>query len=314
MNNNPLVSIICLCYNQAAFLKESLESVWSQTYENIQLIVVDDCSTDQSVQEIEEILADKDVLFIKLENNIGNTSAFNRGLEFVEGDYVIDLAADDVLDKNRIKKQVAFFNSCSEKVGVIYSDAMYISESGQMQSRHFSNKKLKPHQGDIYKELIGKYFIPTPTMMIRKSVFDELNGYDPHLAYEDFDFWIRSSRNWEYAFQDETLTYIRKVKGSFSTKAYTTNNKQVYSTYLVCKKILELNRSESERISLRKRLSYEIRQASFSGNQNEAKMFFGVLTEMNGGGIGISALMILNKLKVNFSTIRNLYHRLRFRS
>lgn len=312
MNNNPLVSVICLCYNQAAFLKESLESVWNQTYENIQLIVVDDCSTDQSIQEIEKLLVDKDVLFIKLETNIGNTSAFNRGLKFVKGDYVIDLAADDVLDKDRIKKQVAFFNTCSDKVGVIYSDAMYISESRQMQSRHFSNKKLRPHQGDIYKELIGKYFIPTPTMMIRKSVFDELNGYDPHLAYEDFDFWIRSSRNWEYAFQDEILTYIRKVKGSFSTKAYTLNNNQVHSTYLVCKKIYELNSSESEQTALRKRLSYEIRQASFSGNQNEAKRFFGILKEMNGGGMGINSLMLLNKLNINFSVIRNLYHKLMY--
>ena len=312
MNNNPLVSIICLCYNQAAFLKESLESVWSQTYENIQLIVVDDCSTDQSVQEVEKLLLDKDVTFIKLETNIGNTSAFNKGLELVKGDYVIDLAADDVLTKDRIKNQVEFFNTCSEKVGVIYSDAMYISESAQMISRHFNNKKLRPYQGNIYKELIRKYFIPTPTMMIRKSVFDELKGYDSQLAYEDFDFWIRSSRNWEYAFQDEVLTYIRKVKGSFSTKAYTTNNKQVHSTYLVCKKIYQLNTNELEHSALIKRLQYEIRQASFSGNQNEAESFYGILKEMNGGGIAINILMILNKLKINFSIIRNLYHRLRY--
>ncbi|MDP4680807.1 MAG: hypothetical protein NWS46_10620, partial [Cyclobacteriaceae bacterium] len=64
----------------------------------------------------------------------------------------------------------------------------------------------------------------------------ELNGYDEKLAYEDFDFWIRSSRKWQYQYQSEILTKIRKTVGSLSSRVYSKNDKQLHSTYLVCKK------------------------------------------------------------------------------
>ncbi len=237
MKKLPLVSVLCLCYNHEKYVSKAIQSVLDQTYSNIELIVVDDASIDGSKGEIERILTNQHFVFIDLSENVGNTRAFNKAFTQSNGKYIIDLAADDVLVKDRIEKQVAFFESCNDKTGVIYSDVTYIDETSNPIGHHFSEGKYTPYAGDIYEELIKKYFIPPPSMMIKREVLEELGGYDENLAYEDFDFWIRSSRNWHYAFQTESLTLVRRLEDSLSSKAYSKNDKQLHSTYLVCEKI-----------------------------------------------------------------------------
>ena len=130
MINSPLVSVICLCYNHEKFVKEAIKSVLCQSYSNIQLIVVDDASTDGSKNVIAEMLEGTSTEFITLHSNLGNTKAFNKGFAKAKGKYIIDLSADDVLIQNRVEKQVAFFEECKQSIGVIYSDAIYIDEEG----------------------------------------------------------------------------------------------------------------------------------------------------------------------------------------
>lgn len=308
MSHTPLVSVICLCYNQERFVKEAIESVWNQSYSNIELIIVDDCSTDGSKTTIKSLISGRSAPFIDLKENAGNTTAFNLGLKISKGDYIIDLAADDVLHKSRIEKQVAFFQSCGEKVGVIYSDANIINEDGQIISTHYANKNLTPLSGNIYEKVICKYFISSPTMMVKRKVFEEIGGYDESLTYEDFDFWIRSSRIWEYAFQLEKLTSVRRHSDSLSKGWYKKGDKQLYSTYLICEKIKGLNRSENENKALKNRLKFEIRQSVFSGNYTEANLFIGLLKEMKGFNTLYAFLEILNRSKLNLSFLRNIYH------
>lgn len=274
---NPLVSVICLCYNQARFVKETLDSVVNQTYEVIELIVVDDGSSDDSKAVINEWREDhKEVPFVNLKDNVGNTTAFNQGLKLASGKYVIDLAADDVLLKNRVEKQVEFFESLQSSVGVIYSDALYIDENGKVLHQHFASPRFKPHEGEVYEKLIDTYFVPPPTMMIKMEVFDELEGYDESLAYEDFDFWVRSSRNWEYMYQDVILTKIRLIEGSHSDNYYKKEDRKLASTVKVCWKIDRMNQTEEEVDALVRRLKYEIRHAFLAGRRNEMNDFFGI--------------------------------------
>jgi len=310
MINSPLVSVICLCYNHEKFVKEAIKSVLCQSYSNIQLIVVDDASTDGSKNVIAEMLEGTSTEFITLHSNLGNTKAFNKGFAKAKGKYIIDLSADDVLIQNRVEKQVAFFEECKQSIGVIYSDAIYIDEEGNELNTHFSNQKLIPFVGDIYKKLISKYFISPPTMMMKKEVLQELNGYDGNLTYEDFDFWIRSSRNWEYKYQTDVLTKVRKTQGSLSSKAYAKNDKQLSSTYLVCQKIKALNRNESENEALKERLKYEIKHAVLSGNFKEAQLFIGLFKELQQLTIQLQALSFLVYLKIDFSFFRRAYLRL----
>ncbi len=309
-----MVSVICLCYNQARFVKESLDSVVNQSYKEIELIVVDDGSNDDSKAVIQEwLLAHDGVPFVNLQENLGNTSAFNQGLRLAQGKYVIDLAADDVLISNRVEKQIDFFEQQELNVGVIYSDAMYISEEGRRLQRHFANSRLKPYTGEVYEKVIDTYFIPPPTMMMKKEALDQMGGYDELLAYEDFDFWVRSARNWRYAYQSEVLTLIRKSDHSHSKGWYRKDDKQLYSTFKVCKKIQELNQKKSEGLALIRRVKFELRQSCFSGNHDEFDLFFELLQELTHVPTKYVLMCKLNRLRLDLSWVRNIYHTLFFR-
>jgi len=106
MQNSPLVSIICLSYNHAQFVEEALNSVLVQTYKNIELLIADDCSPDDSKSVIENWLKNHPkVVFVANTTNLGNTKTFNKMLALSKGEYVMDLAADDVLLPNCITNQ-----------------------------------------------------------------------------------------------------------------------------------------------------------------------------------------------------------------
>lgn len=265
MQKLPLVSVICLCYNHKKYVASAINSVLSQTYENIELIIVDDNSTDGSQNEITHIIADKKITFVALDQNIGNCAAFNKGLELCHGEYVIDLAADDMLMPMRVELGINDFLNASDKAGVHFSDAFLINEKGKPLDTHYARNAdgqiiEQIPEGDIYMPLIHKYFICPPTMMMRKSILDELGGYDENLSYEDFDFWIRSSRRCEYIFNKAPLVKKRIIKGSHSTAQNSLLNTHQRSTYLVCKKIFNLNKYPEEYKFLIRRCFYEIRQ------------------------------------------------------
>ena len=270
--SNPLVSIICLCHNQAPFVQEALESVWAQTYPEIELVVVDDGSRDGAVQLIRKLLENRsEVQFIEIPQTIGNCRAFNQGLGLCRGKYVIDLAADDVLMPERVAEGVKALERAGEKYGVHFTDAVYIDTEGRELRRHYSrNCDGTPveeiPQGWVYADVLERYFICTPTMMMRRSVLDAMGGYDESLAYEDFDFWVRSARNWQYCFTDKILVKKRVVPGSWSVRQYERKSRQLESTLKICRKAKVLNKSRVEDKALSRRLAYEIRQAIRSDN------------------------------------------------
>src|SRR5258708_38496375 len=96
---SPLVSIVCLCFNHERFVGEALRSVFQQTYSNIQIIIVDDFSTDGSTSIIKKVISDytHKIQFLGLTQNLGNCKAFNQGLALATGDFVIDFSTDDVM-------------------------------------------------------------------------------------------------------------------------------------------------------------------------------------------------------------------------
>ncbi len=269
----PKVSVICLCFNQASFINKSLQSVLDQTYANVEVIIVNDASTDHSSMIIHDFLKKHpEILFLNLTENIGNCKAFNLGLKRATGKYIIDLSCDDILIADRITKQVAAFESLPPEYGVIYSDAIYIDQNGKSLGSHF--EQYSPIRGEVYGDLVARYFIAPPTMMMKKAVFDELEGYDELLAYEDFDFWVRSSRNWKYDYVNDALTQIRKSRGSLSSKFHERDSPLHASTVVVCEKIKTMNRTEQEDQALVQRLRYELKMAGVTGSQRSANDFY----------------------------------------
>src|SRR5690606_40698123 len=154
------------------------------------------------------------------------------GYALSDGDYIVDLATDDVFHPDRIASQISHFSKFDSSYGVLFTNAIYIDEYSKPFRNHFEyliSKRLISNvpQGDVYANLLSTYFIASSTMLVRREVLDRLTGYDENLSYEDFDFWIRSSRYFKYIFLDEPLTYIRRVKKSLSTKLYEPGDRQL---------------------------------------------------------------------------------------
>ena len=270
MQVNPLVTIICLCYNQQNFILESLFSVINQDYPTVELIIVDDCSTDNSRAIIEKWRLDfPKIQFIANVFNLGSTKSFNKALKKAKGEFIIDLAADDVLLPHCVSSQIrAFKDTAHKNLGIVYGNAALITEKGVFDSYYFPVNHLKkvvtPRiTGDIYESVLaGGDCMCSVSSMVKKSVYDALNGHDESLVYEDLDFWIRASRIYDFDFIDEILIQKRTVENSLGTHFFKKNDargrKINHSTYLILKKAIALNKTKKENKAVLKRIHFEL--------------------------------------------------------
>lgn len=264
MQNFPLVSIICLSYNHEDYVVEALNSVINQTYPNIELLIADDCSTDNSVEIIQNWLQHHPkVHFSVNEKNLGNTKTFNQLAKKAKGDYIIDLAADDVLLPNCVEKQVSTFrNSNFSNLGIVYGNLIEIDENGSS-LRNYYTEKDHPESGDIYKMVIGRTTkICSVSSMVKKSVFEKLGYYDEKLAYEDLDLWIRASREFDFEYINDVLAYKRETPNSLSSHFLIKNNSRTKklntSTFKILNNAYHLNKSKNEHQALLGRIRFEM--------------------------------------------------------
>jgi glycosyltransferase involved in cell wall biosynthesis len=319
MMQMPMVTVICVCYNHERFVEEAIRSVVAQTYQNLQIIILDDGSTDSSGEKIKSIdFQGRMVEFLLLDQNVGYCKAFNKTLPLIKGEFFVDFATDDVMMPDRIEKQVRKFQTLDGSYGVVFTDAIYIDETGFELRHHYDymfrkGLLIEIPQGYIYSQLLSRYFIAAPTMLTRTQVIQDLKGYDENLSYEDFDFWIRSSIRYQYAFIDEKLTKIRKSRESMSAALYKAGDRQLHDTYLVCKKAQVLNRDERDKMALVSRVKYELRHAVFTSNTLEAALFFNLLDELGSATAFDRFLLTIGKLKLPLSTLRRMYHFVRYR-
>ncbi len=257
----PLVTVICICYNHARFVEAALDSVINQTYKDIELIVIDDSSTDGSSKIIKRWIANHPETTLLLNvPNLGYCKTFNKAFKISKGEYIIDLAADDLLLPNRIEVGIKAFSDSENDYGVTFSDAEHIDEQGNLLRLHSDKYPLATiPSGDIYKDVIDRYFICSPTMMFRRSVIEQLNGYDESLAFEDFDFWVRASREFRFVYTPQVLLKKRSVANSMSKNQFKKSSAQRWSTFKVCQKIKQLNTTKEETDALKQRVRYEIK-------------------------------------------------------
>ena len=310
--NNPLVTVIALCYNHERFVLEALQSVENQTYTNIELIIVDDFSTDNSVSIILKFLENKSpVKTIFNEINLGNCRSFNQALKIASGKYIIDFSTDDVMLPERITEQVKLFEGSAENVGVIYSNGIYIDENSKPLKGGQTLNNQKMPDGNVYLDFLKGSFMMPSTMMIRKSVLDELNGYDENLAYEDLDFWIRSSRNWEYVYLPKILSYQRVVAGSHSASFYKRHNKLIPAVIEVCKKALVLNRTEEENQALLVRMRTTMVKCVLTENFQAGKELTKMIEDLKGHDFKSWLFSKILLLKLPFGLISSHYVELR---
>jgi glycosyltransferase involved in cell wall biosynthesis len=315
------VTVICLCYNQALYVEDAVSSVYSQEYDNIELILVDDGSTDNSAQVIFSIQEKfPDFLFIDHKENKGMCSSFNEALAIASGEYIIDLAADDILLPARISEQVKAFESLNQNYGIVFSDAYLINEKKEITGTFYKRNNLEQlvsavPEGYVFKELVHSYKICSPTIMVRRSVLIELGGYDESLSYEDYDFFVRSSRNYKFHFVNKPLIYKRELKSSLAMGFYKKDqNPHLSSTLVVCKKALWLCRNEEEKKALLHSVRYHFRQSYFLGLYTLAGEYYKLIQAIGKDSVVDKMIFTLVKNKVNvykwymfYLKIRNSY-------
>ena len=292
----PLVTVVALCHNHAPFLREALDSVLAQTYPRLEVWLVDNGSTDGSVEILREYAAAQPTwrtLFFA--ENTGNCHAFNAALQQSAGEFVVDFATDDVLLPNRLTEQVALFASLPADYGMVYSNCELLNEQGRLQGtfqklNSYPGREVlepRPASGWVFAEVLGRYFICTPTMLMRRATLAALGGYDETLSYEDFDFWVRASRDWRFQYQDAVTTRKRLHPRSLSAQTTRRHDPHLASTLVVCRKALALCGTPAERRVLAGRVRYELLHALRRRQWPEARMAARLLVQIIGRVVGL---------------------------
>ena len=241
-DSNPAITVIALCFNHARFLIECLESIRAQTFQNFQLIVTDDCSSDISAELIQEWLATHypDADFIRHSKNLGLCKTLNEALAISKGTYISMVATDDTWKPTKLECQYAEMAKLSEEVAVLYSDALQMDESGAVLPKtfiaaHWIDKPVP--SGRIFSELVDGNFIPAMATLIRLSALRAVGGYDERLTYEDYDMWLRLANHYEFKFQPKLLAAYRIVGTSIvRTQFVRPSANHSYSRFLIHEK------------------------------------------------------------------------------
>lgn len=213
MIDQPLVSVILPCYNHEKFVEKSIQSVIEQTYKNIELIIIDDGSTDKSVEIIKDLMLSCSNRFASVElryrENRGLSNTLNEALEWCSGDYISILASDDFYHKEKISKQIDFFLKNKQMMFVIsksyvVDDYDRILENQTMLYNSNINNDIT--FDDIF---VFKTHLPVTGMYKIELIRNFLNGFDPNVKAEDYDIYLKIARITKINLINEELYYYR---------------------------------------------------------------------------------------------------------
>jgi len=211
MSGKPLVSIVCLCYNQSKFVVESLNGLKNQTYKNYEILIIDDHSQkDNSVEVIEQWILDNpqlNIRFIKHKQNKGICKSLNELLDLSKGKYLQLVALDDILLPWKLEEHVEILENSDEKDALVFTDAYLMDDNSILYQNRFialHKKYLSLETGNYFEELIKGNFIPAVTVMFKADIIKNNGGWDSDLLYEDYDMWLGlSEKGFNFIFSDK---------------------------------------------------------------------------------------------------------------
>lgn len=194
---NPLVSVVVITYNSSKYIIEGLESVKKQTYDNIELIISDDCSTDNTVEICEEWLYKnkqffKKIKFVISKQNTGVGGNINRGVRLAQGEWIKLLSGDDQFFPNTIMEYMNFINNHPD-ISVVEAmmDIYGVNKEKVIQTKLIYNSiysQLRKTKNQ-YKRCLINCFFPGPTIFFKKDIFNKIGGYDERYQFcEEYPF------------------------------------------------------------------------------------------------------------------------------
>ncbi len=257
----PLVSIICLNYNAERYVLQCLKSLITQTYEKIEIIIIDNASSDHSPDIINEFIKQTkvshiDILYILESVPIKITTALNKGLTEASGDYIQFIASDDLLHLDKINKQIAYINDSKKDIHVIYSDLELIDDTSNKLNVTWLSKQHKSSfpVGNIFEDiLIGNIVILPLSMLIKKEALTQIGNFDSNLEIEDYDMNLKLSHKYYYYHIGEKLAFYRIHNDNISKKLFLSYSQSKIQSIL---NILPQINSLSEKHKVNKHINY----------------------------------------------------------
>lgn len=225
----PVISVIIPTFNRAHLLGQAVRSVLDQQFESLEIIIVDDGSTDETPMVVAEM--GSSVRYVRQDNK-GAAAARNVGVELAKGQYIAFLDSDDLFLPEKLRMQSAVLASDPD-VGMVYARALVMDESGVVLSRQWGGDL----SGAIYPRMLFMHdsFITTPTVMVRAEVLRQVGGFDESMTVcEDLDLWRRIARRYRVIHLLQPLAVIRErtseaFNASAMVKARTTYYEKAFA-------------------------------------------------------------------------------------
>lgn len=247
----PKISVIIPSYNHAPFIADAIQSVLNQTFQDFEILIIDDGSKDNSVEVI-KTFTDSRIHFLVNEENKGAVYTTNKMIEHASGEYIALLNSDDVWETNKLEKQISFLEN-NQKYGVVFSNAQIINQDGSVfeSQEHFYATVFEQPNCSRF-EWLNYFFnvgnaICHPSMLIRRSVYEDVGLYNPLMAsLPDFEMWVRICLKYEIFIMPDKLVKFRILDNEQNASG--ANPENIIACQFEYKHILDhfLNLSETE--------------------------------------------------------------------
>ena len=198
----PEVTVVIPTYNRERFVGRAIRSALAQTYSDIEVVVVDDGSTDDTQIQVESLAqADVRVRYLRHETNRGAQAARNTGIRAARGKYVALLDSDDEWLPEKLELQMSLFSQGGDHLGVVYASYWRVPSDGAPSIEH-----LATFRGDVYRTALAQWIADTDTLVIRKDILEQAGLCDESIrAYQEWDLCIRLARYAEFDFVPQPL-------------------------------------------------------------------------------------------------------------
>ncbi|MCK4325602.1 glycosyltransferase family 2 protein [bacterium] len=205
MHKKPEVSVIVPTYNREHLIGSAIQSVLNQTYQDFEIIIVDDGSTDNT-EEVVKSFNDERIQYIRHRENWGAPAARNTGIRVARGEYIAFQDSDDEWLPEKLEKQIKIFKNVSPEVGVVYTDLWIMGKDGK--KKYFHSPKIMPEDGIVYKKILNYKVgsISDGSAMIRRNCLDKVGVFDERMPrLQDLEFFIRLSKHYLFYHINESL-------------------------------------------------------------------------------------------------------------
>lgn len=214
----PTVSVVIPTYNRAHLVGRAIQSVLNQTYQDFEIIVVDDGSTDNT-EEVVKSFNDPRIRYIRHDQNRGGSAARNTGIKMARGEYIAFQDSDDEWLPEKLEKQMRVFENAPAEVGVVYTGFWRIEGDRRT---YIPSDKISQKEGNIQGELLKGNFVTTQATVLKKECFEKAGMFDQRLPrFQDWELFIRISKYYEFKCIDEPLviSYFTPISISSNQRA-----------------------------------------------------------------------------------------------